>query len=335
MIDALSASSRPHCVAGVSSGSRGQGGMVRTGSSVRTGLKDRPADIEPWPDSQSERMICVCVGEFGLNADVNRAALRLAAMERLHAIGCRVSGETWAAWGRLLRGLDNHGVDIGLTLDLSESALLPRSRRPLSRLIAASLTGRLDRRALRAELRAQLDSFEQVIGHAPAFIDGHQSVHELPGVRGEWLDEIERRYGAFRPWLRSSGSASGARRAVSCSWTANTLRSIVEAMSSRGLASVAARRGFLLNRSSTLMHAPRAGVAQHREAWGERLRACADGDLLICRPEMGDRLDGPLAEEGYTEYQWLGSPEFGELLEFSGVSLWPMSQILMYHGAPT
>ncbi len=48
--------------------------------------------------------------------------------------------------------------------------------------------------AVREELRAQLDAFEEVWGGPPDFIDGHQHVHVLPGVRTVVIEEMARRY---------------------------------------------------------------------------------------------------------------------------------------------
>lgn len=61
---------------------------------------------------------------------------------------------------------------------------------------------------IRAEIRAQLDTFEQMLGHGPAFVDGHQHVHQLPVVRHELLDELRSRYRDRLPWLRSTRPAN-------------------------------------------------------------------------------------------------------------------------------
>ena len=82
-----------------------------------------------WPDSHHDRLVCICVDGFGSDVGTNRAALRLTAMERVHAIGCSVSGEAWKTWSRLLRRLDADGVDIGLRLNLTDAAFLARSDR--------------------------------------------------------------------------------------------------------------------------------------------------------------------------------------------------------------
>ena len=303
----------------------------RNGTPVST-FRESVADSHPWPDSQDDRMICVCVNDFGSHAEINRAALRLAAMERVHAIGCTVAGETWRTWSRLLRRLDSDGVDIGLTLNLTESPLLAQSRSTLKTLVVASLTGRLDRRALRAEIRVQLDSFEQAIGHAPAFVDGHQHVHALPGVRRELLDELERRYGQFRPWVSSWRGLPGGRSTGHAGWFGDTLQSLIEKLTSRGLATIANERGYPQNRQLLAMQQFPGDLPPYQDLWSTRLRSCASADLMTCKPMMGSDHGDALVAARDAEFQWLSGAAFGELLSFLGISLWPMSQILAYHG---
>ena len=66
---------------------------------------------------------------------------------------------------------------------------------------------------LRTEIAAQLDTFTQALGRAPAYIDGHQHVHQLPVVRTLLLEEIARRYPAAALWLRSTQSPPPAKPA--------------------------------------------------------------------------------------------------------------------------
>ncbi len=56
---------------------------------------------------------------------------------------------------------------------------------------------------MRAEIEAQIDAFEQATGRRPDFIDGHQHVHGLPGVRKALIAVLAARYAkGTQPWLR-------------------------------------------------------------------------------------------------------------------------------------
>ena len=78
----------------------------------------------------------------------------------------------------------------------------------LGRLTRAALAGRLPRDEVAAEIERQLDAFEAAWGSGPDFVDGHQHVHVLPGVRGPLLRALTRRGG--RPWLRDPSDALAA-----------------------------------------------------------------------------------------------------------------------------
>lgn len=53
---------------------------------------------------------------------------------------------------------------------------------------------------------------------------------------------------------------------------------------------------------------------------------------MTCKPMMGSDHGDALVAARDAEFQWLSGAAFGELLSFLGISLWPMSQILAYHG---
>ena len=81
-------------------------------------------------------------------------------------------------------------VDVGLHFNLTEGAPLSPALRAhwqrfpsLSALIMAAHLRRLPLAAIDAELQAQLDAYAAARGAPPDFIDGHQHVHALPGVR--------------------------------------------------------------------------------------------------------------------------------------------------------
>jgi predicted glycoside hydrolase/deacetylase ChbG (UPF0249 family) len=49
-----------------------------------------------------------------------------------------------------------------------------------------------------------LNRFEDAMGRAPAFIDGHRHVHQFPVVRALLVEEIARRYPVSPPWVRAT-----------------------------------------------------------------------------------------------------------------------------------
>jgi chitin disaccharide deacetylase len=282
------------------------------------------------------RTICLCVDDFGLHAGVNEAALRLAAQDRVHAIGCLVGGEGWGmAWTRVLRHLASGGIDIGLHLDFTEFPLLPRSRRRLPSLIADSLLRRLDAAQVRAEIRAQLDTFEQMLGHGPAFVDGHQHVHQLAVIRQELLDELAARYRGHWPWLRSTRTAGGSLASGGRPWQTHLKARCIEMLGSRALDSMARRMGFAQNHCLLGVYDFEGGADRYRHLMAYWMASATDADLLMCHPGLRLHEGDPIAKARLSEYEVLASAGFAGMLRDADVTLLPMSQIVARHVLPT
>ena len=100
------------------------------------------------------------------------------------------------------------------------------------------------RREIAAEIARQLDAFEDRLGRPPDFIDGHQHVHVLPGVRHAVLEAAMRRYPAGRVYLRDPADSAASIRARGVA--------VGKALTIAGLAlgfrGAALRRGIPVNR---------------------------------------------------------------------------------------
>src|SRR5690606_36013742 len=103
---------------------------------------------------------------------------------------------------------------LGLHFNLTEGHAGAVPAQGLGQVLRAAYLRRLPAAQLRSAWRAQLDAFEQALGTPPDFIDGHQHVHQLPGVRQALLAELHARYAPHeRPWVRSTVPAGGLWRA--------------------------------------------------------------------------------------------------------------------------
>jgi hypothetical protein len=274
------------------------------------------------------REICVAVDGFGLHVGINQAALRLAALGHVQAIGCMVGGAGWPAWSRLLRRLALSDVDLGLHLDLTEAPLLPGTARPIGKWIRDAVLHQLDRRALREEIKAQLDAFEEAVGHGPVYVDGHQHVHQLPIVRNELLAELDDRYGWFRPWLRSTRGARslGFVQDPVCGdvfkhW-------YIERLGARGLASAAWRMGYRQNQGLLGVCDFRGGAPRYRQLLEAWLRTAHHGDLLVCHPSLPTHASDPIIDARKAQFEVLSAPEFAMQLGEAGIDMRRMSAIL-------
>lgn len=263
-----------------------------------------------------------------MHAGINDAALRLAAMNRIHAIGCMVGGASWAGSSAVLRHLDSGGVDIGLHLDLTENPLLDGSRRPLREWVVDSFLRRLDRGSVRAEIRAQLDCFEQALGHGPAFVDGHQHVHQFQTVRTELLAELQARYAGFPPWIRSTRTPRSSLRRLHSSRSEVIKPWGIERLGCGALASLARVQGCPQNRHLLGVYDFLGGSERYRELLAGWLLSAADGDLLMCHPSLPSHQTDVLIQARCAEFAVLSGTDFDLQLRDADLQLGPMSQIL-------
>lgn len=275
-----------------------------------------------------QRALCIVADDFGMHDGGCAATLRLLAMGRVQAVGCMVGGTAWRDWHALLARSDAQAVDLGLHLDLSDHPLRSRAWRRLPALWSACWLRRLDVAGLRAELCAQLDAFEDAIGRRPAFVDGHQHVHQLPQVRELLLAELGRRYGAQRPWLRCTRRPA---RPLPSRFKA----SLIGALGRVELMAQAERQGFAHNEHLLGVYdfdATTGAYAQHLARW---LAACGPADLLMCHPSLsrGDLVSH--ADARRAEYEALASSDFGRLLAREDVRLQAMSRTLSQRRSAT
>lgn len=158
--------------------------------------------------SHTARLI-LCADDYAIAPGVSRAIRRLIEAGRLTATSCMAISSFWASEAPLLRPFATR-ADIGLHLTLTNLRPLgpmpetcPQGRLPAIRdLTIAAWCRRLDLGEIAAELGRQVDAFESAFGGPPAFLDGHQHVHQLPGIRDVVLEIWQRRLANGRSWLR-------------------------------------------------------------------------------------------------------------------------------------
>ncbi len=143
------------------------------------------------------KALALCADDYGLSPAIDRGIVQLAQAWRLTDVSCLVNGPRWPQAARELAALAvvrQGRVRTGLHVNLTEgrplspelAALWPQFP-PLETLIVEAHLRRLPQAALRAELQAQMQAFEQGRGKAPSHVDGHQHVHHLPQVRDALL----------------------------------------------------------------------------------------------------------------------------------------------------
>lgn len=257
-----------------------------------------PAAESPrqWPPSPAgsaaPRALVLCADDYGLAPGVDDGILELVAAGRLSAVSCMSGLARWpAAAARLRPWLDR--IDIGLHLTLTDQEPLGEAPRlapegrlpPLPRLARLLHFDRAARGEAAAQLERQLAAFEAALGRPPDFIDGHQHVHVLPGIRDAVVAAAARIAARNRPvYLRSLCEPLGAILRRGGAWR----KALLLALLGRGLQRLAARAGVATNDSfrgaSTFAPGPgcRAEFRRFFAGPGER-------PLVMCHPGRVDR----------------------------------------------
>jgi len=269
----------------------------------------------------------LCADDYALSPAVNRGILEALAAERLNATSVMTNMAGWRLAARDLMPFHPR-IEVGLHLNLTLGKPLrpmprfaPREEfPPIGRLIRSAYGKALPEAEIRSEITRQIDAFTEAFGRLPDYVDGHQHVQVLPGIRLWLIQCLEKKLeertvpkgSAFKPWLRNSGDllprifARGEERSKAL---------MVTAMA-QGFARLAQRHGFLCNDGFAGFSAFDP-AADYAHAFAHFLTAPGKRHLVMCHPGHCDeelaRLD-PVTLTREKELAFLLSEEFSHLL---------------------
>jgi len=274
------------------------------------------------------RPFILCADDYALTEGVSRGILRLASQGRISATGVMANRPHWPRLAPELRALDGQ-VAIGLHLNLTLgpplaplAKLAPGGQLPgFGRLARLGLAGQLPAEEIAGEIASQLDAFAQAMGRLPDFVDGHQHVHVLRGVRGPLLSVLAAKGLARHGWIRDPAERPAAirRRRVAVP------KALVIAGLAAGFGRAAHRAGFTTN-------AGFAGVSPFDPGrdfgsdFARFLLAPGARHLVMCHPgEIDDELRriDPVVETRKRELDFFASERFGEACAAAGMRMAP------------
>jgi predicted glycoside hydrolase/deacetylase ChbG (UPF0249 family) len=276
------------------------------------------------PERAMTRQVTLCADDYGLSRGIDAAIDELVRRGRLSALSCLTNAPSWPADGPQWAA-PQPGVAVGLHFNLTDGVPLSEALRThwprmpsLPSCIAAAHLGCLPLAAIAEELAAQWAAFVAATGRAPDFVDGHQHVHHLPGVRKAVLEWLRRQ--PKPPALRSTGCVLGpgslAKR-LAIEWTGG--RALARALAQqRGAACVPS--------NSVLLGVYDFVVTDYRRlmrAWLANVPAA--GGLIFCHPgqRSPDAAGDAIAAAREREWAYLASEAFAADLEAADVTLAP------------
>lgn len=262
--------------------------------------------------------IALCADDYAQHRGIDDAVCALLEQRRLSAVSCMSSAPRWSEMSapRLReQAAGDAGADIGLHLNLTES--FGAQVVSLGSLIVKSYMRRLDTRALRTGFARQFDAFEEAMGRAPDFVDGHQHVHQLPQVSQAVMELLELRYGARKPWVRNTVPARGVVGAKPAMLRLLGGVSLARRLRAGGIATNAGFGG--------VYGFDNGDYAALFDNW---LARAANGTLLMCHPAASHCAHDPIGRQRLVEYRFFSSDAFPALLAARGIRLAPLSSLL-------
>jgi chitin disaccharide deacetylase len=226
---------------------------------------------------------------------------------------------TLAGW---LGGVEKR-CDIGLHLTLTDHqpigsmpGLASTGRLPsVGRLMRRAFAGALEAAEVRDELRRQWDAFIAARGRPPDFLDGHQHVHLLPGVRQAVLELLGECAPGERPYVRLCWEAPVQvllrRIAVG--------KALFLSLLSVPLRREVSRLGFVANDSFRGVHTFDAGL-DYAKVFPRFLTGDGLRPLIMCHPGFVDgrlRALDSVTDQRQREYDYFASERFSADLEAS------------------
>ena len=279
------------------------------------------------------RPLALCADDYAFTPAVSAGIREALAAGRITATSVMTTRPGWAQEALPLKAVLGE-AEAGLHLTLTVGA--PLGPMPafapggvflaLGAVVKQAVAASLPIPEIAAEIDRQLDAFEAAFGAPPAFVDGHQHVHALPGVRDALFDVLARRGWARRVWLRDSADTL----ARILKRGAETKKALAVAALASGFAAAARKRGFAVNDGFSGFSAFDA-ARDFGADFARYLVAPGKAHLVMCHPGRVDAelaaLD-PVVATRPLELDFLLSPAFADSLAAAGLGLAPMRRTL-------
>jgi len=268
----------------------------------------------------------LCADDYALSPGVSSAIRDLIDRGRLSATSCMTLTPFWADHASWLTPYADR-ADIGLHLTLTDHQPLgamphtapDRRLPPLGLLMRRAFTGHLDPAEIDAELNRQIDAFEQAFGRPPAFIDGHQHVHQLPVVRSAVVRALGTRLKEQRIYTRLCHDPASAiiKRGIAIPKT------LLISKLGQGLRKMARRHTLAVNTGFRGVY-DFSGKVPFGTLMDRFVEDIPPKGLVMCHPGIPDealRAVDSVVDQRRVEYDWLGGHGLAGLLQRQNLRL--------------
>jgi predicted glycoside hydrolase/deacetylase ChbG (UPF0249 family) len=270
------------------------------------------------------RRIVLCADDYALSPGVSAGIRELIAAGRLNATSVMTIFPEFEQEAKALQATKSPiPFQIGLHATLT-GGFAPLKATPITspggRLPMSDKTWpplgyfRIDPDAVKAEVSAQIEKFIAAFGRAPDYIDGHQHVQLMPGIRTKLLEAVKEL--APNAWVRQCSPAQNSKNA-------GDAKTRFLSFLSRGFRAQAERAGLKYNPAFSGAYdyfAP----SDFGALFARFIDGLPEGGVVMCHPgHVDDTLKSRdiLSSQREKEYAFLSSEEMPKILAHAGVTL--------------
>jgi predicted glycoside hydrolase/deacetylase ChbG (UPF0249 family) len=270
------------------------------------------------------RRIVLCADDYAFSPGVSAGIRELLAAGRLNATSVMTIFPEFEAEAKALAALKSpipfqiglHATLTGGFQPLSATPIpSPHGHLPMSQQTWPPLGWfRISGTRVKAEVSAQLKKFIRVFGRTPDYVDGHQHVQLMPGVRGPFLEAVKE----FAPkaWVRQCAPVR---------WSDEFFDPKIRFLGSlsRGFRRKACKAGLAFNPAfSGAYDYNRPG--DFGASFAGFLRGMPEGGVIMCHPGHPDdilRSRDILTDQREKEFVFFMSGEMPRILAAAGATL--------------
>lgn len=265
--------------------------------------------------------ISICADDFGIEPGVDEAIIELSQKGRLSATSCLTTANGFTDRAQGLKTLQ---VDLGVHLNFTEFLGSPGIYLPLPSLILKSYLQQLDSEEVEAQIGRQLDAFENQLGRAPDFIDGHLHVHQFPVIRGALIKQLTLRYSHRRPWVRNTWPGA---LSTALPFMQRFKAGVIGVLGARAFTRMAEQSGMRFNRDFMGAYdftKPHPMYATMLDAWFSKAQ---HGTLIMAHPAKYVSQGDAFGQDRVEEFRVLSSELFTLLLDQHQLVIKRMSEM--------
>jgi predicted glycoside hydrolase/deacetylase ChbG (UPF0249 family) len=269
------------------------------------------------------RRFVLCADDYALAPGVSRAIRDLVSRGRLNAVSVMTvipgfeqeCASLLSTPSPIPLAIGLHATLTGSFAPLAASPIPSAGEKfpPLSKLLPPLGFFRIDREAVKAEVKAQIAAFRQALGRDPDFVDGHQHVQLLPGVRVPFLEAVLET--APKAWVRQCGAPSGA-------GARGGKARFIEFLS-HGFRRRAGKLGLAFNPAFSGAY-DFSSAESFGALFARFLEGLPDRGVIMCHPGFVDAelvMRDPLTDRREAEYAYLAGDDFPAALARAGAAL--------------